>query len=115
MSLRFTQSLAAWGTQEFDATLKAEIEALDPSLLPLQEALTQTSYSVSSRVGARIIHTAREGDALRVKAGIFHSGVIAGCSCADDPTPMDEVTEYCEMEFVIDMRDGRASATLVPD
>ena len=45
-----------------------------------------------------------EADAnqLRVKAGIFFQGVVAGCSCSDDPSPTDVENEYAQLWFLID-------------
>ncbi|MGB0712599.1 MAG: hypothetical protein ACPGUC_03460, partial [Gammaproteobacteria bacterium] len=42
--------------------------------------------------------TADVGD-TEVRVGVFYAGVIAGCNCADDPTPMDEENEYCELRL----------------
>jgi hypothetical protein len=113
MTLRLPECLAAWGQPEFPAVLKSEIEGLDPGLLPLQQALSQSSYAVVDHFSARVIKAHIEGGKLRVRAGLFYSGIIAGCSCADDPTPVDEITEYCEVEFDIEMSTGAASVILI--
>ena len=42
-----------------------------------------------------LLSASEDAGLLRVKAGIFYTGIIAGCSCADDPTPIDELNEYC--------------------
>jgi hypothetical protein len=55
------------------------------------------------------------GDYLRVKAGIFYAGILGGCNCADDPTPLDTQPEYCELWFEIDMRSGETHASLIPE
>jgi len=52
---------------------------------------------------------------IRVKAGIFYTGVIAGCSCADDPTPIDEQNEYCVVQFDIDRTTADATVTLLAE
>jgi hypothetical protein len=46
-----------------------------------------------------IISRADQPDCIQVKAGLLYTGIIVGCSCADDPTPVDEINEYCEMQF----------------
>lgn len=110
--LTFPPGLGAVPADELPARLKFEIERLDPEQLPLQQALAQSSHAVVNRFSARIIKTGMEGGRLCVKAGLFYSGIIAGCSCADDPTPVDEIAEYCEVEFRIDPASGAASVTL---
>lgn len=93
--------------------LKAEIQRLDVRLLPFQEGLVQSSHAVVDRFSARIIAVESKAGRLVVKAGLFYSGIIAGCSCADDPTPVDEIAEYCEVEFSIDATTGEATVQLV--
>lgn len=114
-TIRLDQSLAAWRAPEFRSVLKAEIEALDTNLLPLQEGLSQSSHAVAGKVGAVILGAEETLGHLRVKTGLFYAGIIAGCSCADDPTPVDEITEYCEVFLDIDMRTGEATVTLIED
>lgn len=49
-----------------------------------------------------ILDQSEDADLIRVKAGIFYTGIIAGCSCADDPTPIAEQSEYCVVQLCID-------------
>lgn len=95
--IKLTKSLGAWGTPAFNDVLKKEIECLDAQYLPLQQGLSHSSYATDTDFSVMIINTREENDFLHVKAGIFFSGVIAGCSCADDPTPVPEQSEYCEI------------------
>jgi hypothetical protein len=111
--LRFVRTPTAWGTPAFREEAKAEIEALDSSLLPLQAGLARSSHVAPGKVGAVILGGEVEAGRLRLKAGLFYAGIIAGCSCADDPTPVDEITEYCEVEFDIEMSTGAASVILI--
>jgi hypothetical protein len=62
-----------------------------------------------------VLGVAEEPDYIRVKAGIFYQGIIAGCSCADDPTPVGEQTEYCVVQFDIDKQTAEARITLLED
>jgi hypothetical protein len=39
--------------------------------------------------------------------------VIAGCSCADDPTPTNELDEFCELQLDIDKLTAVATVTLL--
>ena len=52
---------------------------------------------------------------IRAKIGVCYTGIIAGCSCADDPTPLDEHAEYCEVQVEIDRVTAEARFTLLPD
>jgi len=62
-----------------------------------------------------IMNASEEADFIHAKVGIFYSGIIAGCSCADDPTPISELNEYCEVQLAIDKNTAEATVTLVPD
>lgn len=108
-----TKALAAWGKPQFDQVFKDEFLHIDASSLPLQEGLSQTSYVSDGAIEAVIIDTAETDNGIRVKAGIFYSGINAGSCCADDPTPVSEQTEYCEMLFEIDKNTAEANATVI--
>lgn len=101
-----TRSLTAWGSQDFDAVIKYEIEQLDASLLPLQQGLSASSYVSDSGIQVMIVKASESDEEITVKTGIFYTGIIAGCNCADDPSPVDEVNEYCEVNFVINRETG---------
>lgn len=110
LELKLTNSLQAWGTPEFNRVLKHEIEQLDASQLPLQQCLSVGSYALDNKLEAVILDATRTEDCIRVKAGIFYTSIIAGCSCADDPTPIDENTEYCVIQ--LDIHPDSAVTTL---
>jgi hypothetical protein len=110
---RFGAALAAWGTDRFTDALREEIEKLGPEQLPLQQGLRATSQVSNRPIQATILDVADESDLVRARAGIFYSGIIAGCSCADDPTPVSEEPEYCEVSLKIDKRTGAAVIALV--
>jgi len=99
--IRLTKTLNAWGTPDFKDILKKEIEQMGADQLPLQQGLSTGSYAIDSKLNAMIIGVSEGANFIRVKAGIFYSGVIAGCSCADDPTPVNEENEYCVVQFDI--------------
>lgn len=111
--MQLKASLQAWNTPAFRDTLKAEIARLGPADLPLQQGLSGSSYATDTPPQAVILSATDAGDCLRVKAGLFYAGIIAGCSCADDPTPVDEQTEYCEVLLEIDKGSGETRVTLL--
>ena len=109
--IRFIDALNAWGTPDFNAILRQEIERLTAEQLPLQQGLSSTSHALDNGISAMIISVAAEESVIRAKAGIFYTGIVAGCSCADDPTPVTEQGEYCVVQVTIDK--ATAEATLV--
>lgn len=113
--MRFSKALAAWGRPDFAATLKGEIEQLEVDSLPLQQGLSRSSYALERPFQVMIHHIADQGDNIYVKAGVFYAGMVAGCSCADDPTPIEAQPEYCELAFVIDKRTGDTRVELLRD
>jgi hypothetical protein len=50
-----------------------------------------------------------------VKLGVFYTGIIAGCNCADDPTPIDTQTEYALISLRIDKQTAEADFSLLAE
>jgi hypothetical protein len=113
--IRLTKALSAWGTPDFDGILKKELEQSDAQRLPLQQGLSTSSHAIDSNFRVMIIHAAEDQGSIRVKAGIFYSGIIAGCSCADDPTPINEQSEYCEVQLDIDKATAETVVALLTE
>ena len=111
--IKLAKSLNAWGTPGFNDILKNEIQSLDAKYLPLQQGLSYSSHATNSDFSIMIISTHEDDSFLHVKAGVFYSGVIAGCSCADDPTPVPEQSEYCEILIDIVKTTAEARITLL--
>jgi len=110
-----SKGLNAWQTPAFNTVMKDEIEGLDAEKLPLEQGLTHGSYAIGEDFKVMIIGVSEVRNALRVKAGVFYKSIIAGCSCADDPTPTDEYAEYCELEFEIDKATANARVSLLSE
>ena len=111
--IRLDKALSVWGTPDFDNVLKQEVAQLGPNHLPLQQGLRSSSSVVDSPITVMIQSVADRGDVIRVKAGILYEGVIGGCSCADDPTPLSENAEYCEVQLDIDKKTAATVIELV--
>lgn len=109
--MRLENSVKAWGSPEFADVFRKELSE-NSAGLPLQEGLSSSSYALTERVEAMIIDSKEEGGLLKVKAGIFYEGILGGCSCADDPTPVENQPEYCEMLVIVDKRTGEATASI---
>ena len=103
----------AWGSDTFHSVLKAEIEALGEDKLPLQQGLSQSSYVSDSGYSIMPICEQESEGMLKAHVGVMYSGIIAGCSCADDPTPVDEINEYCELQVTVDLQSAVTTITLI--
>ena len=103
-----TRSLKAFNTPGFAAVLRGELAALGPDVLGLQQALTAGSAAQPEGIGIMILRHLETPGAIEVRAGVFFTSVLGGCACTDDPTPLTENAEYCEIDIRIDRRTGRA-------
>lgn len=109
------KAMRAWGTPEFEAVLKQEVAQLDAGQLPLQQGLSTSSY-VSDAPITLLVHRVTElENIIRVTAGVIYQGIIGGCSCTDDPTPVSEINEYCEVQLDIDRATGITEVALLRD
>lgn len=107
-----SETLRAYGTPDFETIFKREL-ARHAAQLPLQQALVQSSAVVDAPLTV-IVHKVTETNGeIFVRAGIFFQGVMAGCSCADDPAPASENNEYCVVELVLDRATAAAKVFLL--
>ena len=109
------QTLAAWQSENFTQTFKQEVAEIQHKYLPLQRGLSLSSYVSNDKISAIINKTEENHSHIIINAGIFYSGIIAGCSCSDDPTPQDTQNEYCEMTFCIDKHTAETSVNLIEE
>jgi hypothetical protein len=101
-------TLNAWQSKAFNKVLQDELQNVAPHRLPLQQCLTQGSHVAEDEPFTVMVINARENaDQIQAKVGIFYSSVIAGCNCADDPTPVDLCNEYCELVLTINQHDAQ--------
>ena len=113
--IKLSKTAKAFGTDEFKKIAKDEIQAINPSLLPLQQGLSLSSYVSNNAFNVVILNTSENIDVFQIKSGIFYTGIIAGCSCSDDPTPSDEQNEYCEILLNINKTTAETTITLLDD
>jgi len=113
--IRLSKALSVWGTPEFKAVLKTELEQLSVEQLPLQQGLSVGSYALGNNIQVMIISTSEQPGAICAKAGIFYTGIVAGCNCSDDPTPVEEHSEYCEVSVEIDKKSAAARVVLLAE
>lgn len=113
-AMKLVKALDAWGSPCFEQVLKQELQGVDHAALPLQQGLAQSSMVSDSAFSVVILQVTETQATLQVKAGIFYNGIIAGSCCADDPTPVCEETEYCELQLEINKTTAQTSVTLLP-
>ena len=111
--IKLPDILQAWGTPAFPQAFAASIQQLDASALPLQQALAHSSHVSDSPRTIIILDTAETPAQLQIRAGIFYAGIIAGSCCSDDPTPLCEENEYCEIQLNIDRRSAETRISLL--
>lgn len=111
--IQLSQTIQAWGTTEFHTTLKTEIENLSRDVLPLQQGLSRSSHVANTQHTAILLSVSDDDHSILVRLGICYAGIIAGCSCADDPTPLNENPEYCVIQLNIDKLTGHTSVQLI--
>lgn len=98
---------------ELKSRLKQALEKIDGTSLPLQQGLTRSSYTDGKDFSVTVLGLTRGPQQIHAKVGIFYKGIVAGCNCADDPSPVPEIDEYCELELSIDSTSGDAEIVLV--
>lgn len=111
--IKLSQTIQALNNSNFKTIAKQEIETINKQALPLQQGLSHSSYVSDEAFSVVILNHHETEQRLIIKTGIFYSGIIAGCSCADDPTPLDLQNEYCEIQFSIDKISTETEITLL--
>lgn len=111
--LKLIKTAQAINSNNIKQIAKQEIQKINKDLLPLQQGLSLSSYVGKSEISVVILNIENKADIIQIKAGIFYTGIIAGCSCSDDPSPTDEQTEYCELQFDIDKNTAETNIILL--
>ena len=106
--LRLPATLAAWGRESFATTLANELGPLAQRHLPLQQMLQHGSHMAEEPVTVRLVSVQAQPRQLQLRIGVFFTSLIAGCSCADDPTPSDTLAEYGELDLSLDRESAAA-------
>jgi len=103
--VKLQQALRDWSTDSFEQSLKTELMALDPDILPLQQGVTQGGYVDDSDLEFTLLEKSATPQQIVVTVGVFFSEIIAGCSCGDDPVAQHA---YCQVCVHIDRRSAEA-------
>ena len=102
-------SLRAWNTATFAATLRAEILGLGAAALPLHEAAAAGSVDAGD-IELTVLGSTDSATEIHVNVGVFFTEIIAGCSCGDEPSTNNA---YCELQVSIDKSTGLARFALI--
>jgi len=113
--IKLPLSLEAWDTAAFNDVFKNEVSQLDRHLLPLQKALTHSSYVSDEAINPVILSYSANQHHLHIRCTVFYTGIIAGCSCSDDPTPQDTQQESCDLALKINRDDAITQIDLLLD
>jgi hypothetical protein len=111
--LRLGSALQLWGSERFEAKVKQALKDLPHHELPLQQPLQHSSQVSDEPIQVMFLDAVEFIGYNKVRVGVFYSGIIAGCNCADDPTPVDTVSEYCTLELVIDRCSAEVEVLLI--
>lgn len=106
--LELPVSAAAWGTARFDDALRQELTR-QADRLPLLRALAQGNAVLDAPLTVTLLDAREQDGIVKVKVGVFFQSLIAGCSCADDPSPISPLNEYAELVLALDLDRGAAT------
>jgi hypothetical protein len=109
MIIKLPDSLRDWETPELSKSFKREIQCLPPGALPLQSRGMQNGLVDDTDLSPIILQAIDTEDMLTIKAGIFFSEIIGGCSCGDEPAVENA---YCEIRVEICKATAEASILL---
>lgn len=107
------QALAAWGSDAFSEVLRRELIAAGEHALPLQRCLAHGNHVAATPVNLLLRSVDADEARIRVRLDILFQSVVAGCSCADDPTPLSELNECCTVQVDIDRASALADIRLL--
>ena len=94
MRIKLPGSLRDWHTKNFASTFNREILDLPSGTLPLQSRGMQNGLVDDTNLSLVVLQQAETEKECSVKAGVFFSEIIGGCSCGDEPAAENA---YCEV------------------
>ena len=111
--LYLPRTLQAWDQDAFIDTLTEELNQLEARALPVHECLSQGSHVIEDN-DYKFMLLRRSGNEQTVELtiGVFFNSIIAGCACADDPTPADTTSEYGELQIRIHKQTAAAEISV---
>ena len=92
--------------------LRDELRALPDDVLPLQQSLRHGSIALKDELEPLIYACRRTGDDFELDCELFYHSIVAGCQCADDPSPEERLTESVRLLISLRAPDGTAQIRL---
>ena len=83
-----------WNTDEFPEALVRELQALHPDVLLLHKAGNWGGPRDSDDFNITVLNITNDEQQVHARIGVFFTEIIAGCSCGDEPAP---INGYCEL------------------
>ncbi|MDT8387442.1 MAG: glucosamine--fructose-6-phosphate aminotransferase [Thiogranum sp.] len=109
---RFSRALQAWGSDDFADLLKQAVATLETGVLPLDRGGALGGYVDDSDMTVTVIAVTDDPDSVHARIGVFFQELLAGCSCGDEPSP---INGYCELDVTIDRITAEVTFSLIPD
>lgn len=100
------QSLSTFGSDHFEQTFKQELVAQDEFARYLQQAMQFGSAAQLDDIEIMLNRVVSLDGDIELNIGVFYHSIIAGCNCADDPSPVEKNNEYAEIQIRIDGDNG---------
>jgi len=110
--IKLPQSLATFGTNQFNILLKQELAAIDKSELPLNRATTQGGLVNEEQVSILILTSIENTETIEIKLSVFFNEIVGGCSCGDPPM---QINNHCEILLEINKQTANAKFILLQD
>lgn len=109
-----TEVLTRVGASDFDERVVKMIHRLGPETLRLQDASRYGSYALQDELSLSLLSWTENAEEVRLRVSLFFTSVIAGCSCADDPTPLDKVNEHAVLTVTLNKQRHDLEVELEP-
>jgi len=117
VTLNLSLLLPLWGRADFIPRLTHILENLSETdslaVLPLQQGLTQSSMALTKNIKIILVKCQEAPETYTTTGHIFYYGVVAGCNCADDPSPIEPIPEYCAFSLSINKQNGDSQISLI--
>lgn len=94
------ESLAAWQSGHFNATLKSELERLRSDVLPIAHVIGEGNRLDDSDLGIIVNEVSEDAQNIYAKVGVFFNEIVNCCTCSGGSGMCDAA--YCELLVTLD-------------
>jgi len=107
-----SQSLSAWGEENFYTVLKNELQGLGATKLPLEKGTSQGGYIDESPISVSVNRFTDSDDTIKGSVGVFFTEIVINCGCGDDPM---HINAYCDLTIAIDKQTAIATFSIITE